>query len=289
MLRDYVALMRPAQYVKNLSLFLPAFFALRLDEPAVLLRTLAGFAAYCLTASGVYIFNDYLDREEDSLHPVKRSRPLAAGKVSPSGALLLMGLLLMAGVALFLLLDKSAFYLVSAYVILNLLYTFRVKQIAILDLVFIAAGFMIRIATGAALAEPHIPLSLWIELMIFLGAMFLGLAKRRDDVLLSAQGAQTRKSAKGYNLEFINAGMVIMASVLIVSYIFWTLSPEVQQRLGSSSLHLTVVFVLIGVLRYLQITFVEGESGNPGKVFLQDRFLQLTLLGWILSFVLLLY
>lgn len=288
-LRSYVQLMRPSQYVKNLSLFLPAFFSIRITELAVFLSTLAAFVAFSLTASGVYILNDYLDREEDRLHPLKKERPLAAGRVSGRGALIFMVILFVVAVPSFLLLDKYAFYLASGYVAMNILYTFRLKHVPILDIFIIALGFVIRIGIGATVTTPDIPLSMWIVLMIFLGALFLALAKRRDDVLLSAQGTRMRRSLEGYNLEFINSAMTIMASVLMVSYISWTISPEVQSRLGSHYLYLTVVFVLLGVLRYMQITFVEGKSGNPGRVFLQDRFLQFTLAGWIAMFVWLIY
>jgi len=120
--------------------------------------------------------------------------------------------------------------------------------------------------------------------MTFLLALFLALAKRRDDVLLSCQGLNTRKSIDGYNLDFVNAAMIIMASVTVVAYIFYTISAEVQLRLQTEHLYLTVIFVLIGILRYMQITFVENNSGSPTKIVLKDRFLQLTILSWAASF-----
>ncbi|MDX2284093.1 MAG: decaprenyl-phosphate phosphoribosyltransferase [Bacteroidia bacterium] len=289
MWKAYLELLRPGQYLKNLLLFLPAFFALRIREPGLLLRTLAGFACFCLVASAVYIFNDYLDREADRQHPRKQHRPLASGRVSPLYALLLMGLLLIFGVAGFWLLDPTAFYLISAYVFLNLLYSLRIKHVAIVDIFIISLGFLIRIGTGATVAVPHIPVSMWLVLMIFLGALFLALAKRREDVVLALEGREVRKAIDGYNLEFINGAMVIMASVLTVSYISYAISPEVQARFGSHDLYLTVFFVLLGVLRYMQITFVEGKSGNPSRVFLSDRFLQLTILGWMITFAWLIY
>ncbi|GAB4403867.1 MAG: decaprenyl-phosphate phosphoribosyltransferase [Bacteroidia bacterium] len=289
MLKDYLLLMRPHQYIKNLVLFLPAVFALRIVEPVVVLRTLVAFACFSLVASAVYILNDYLDREADRQHPEKSKRPLAAGTVPAQTALLLMVGLLLVGVPLFALLSRTAFYLVSAYVFLNILYTFRLKHIAILDIIIIALGFLIRIAVGAAVVHPAIPLSMWIELMIFLGALFLALAKRRDDVLLAHTGQKVRKAIDGYNLEFINGAMMIMASVLIVAYISYTISPEVRAKFGTEQLYLTVLFVLAGVLRYMQITFVEQRSGNPSKIVLRDPFLQITIIGWLLTFAWLIY
>mgnify|MGYP006268505467 CR=1 FL=1 len=289
MLQDYLTLMRPHQYVKNLVLFAPAFFALRITEGETLLRLLLGFIGFSLVASAVYILNDYLDQAADQQHPVKRHRPLASGRVRGDRALLLMSGLLLLGVPPFYWLDRMAFYLVSGYVFMNVLYSFRLKHVPILDLFLIALGFLIRIGLGAALPQPHVPLTMWIVLIVFLGALFLGLAKRRDDVLLAADGQQVRKAIDGYNLEFINIGMSIMASVLVVAYISYTISPEVQARFDNQHLYLTVFFVLLGVLRYLQVTFVEARSGSPSRLFLSDLFLQLTVVGWVLAFVVLLY
>jgi len=289
MLKDYLTLMRPHQYVKNLIILTPAFFAVRITEPGTLLRSLLGVVGFSLVASAVYILNDYLDREEDRQHPKKKDRPLASGRVSPVNALLLMVLLILLSVPTFWAIDRMAFYLVSCYVCLNVLYTFRLKHVPIIDIFIIALGFLLRIATGAALADPNIPLSMWIVLMVFLGALFLGLAKRRDDVLLAADGRRVRKNIDGYNLPFINGAMMIMASVLIVSYISYTISPEVQAQFQNQYLYVTVFFVLLGVLRYMQITFVEERSGSPTKLFIRDIFLQLTILGWVVAFGVLLY
>lgn len=289
MLRDYLTLMRPHQYIKNLVIFAPAFFALRITETDTLWRMLLGVVGFSLVASAVYILNDYLDRDEDRQHPKKKDRPLASGRVAPGQALLLMSGLILVTIPAFFVLDRQAFYLVSAYVFMNVLYTFRLKHVPIIDIFIIALGFLIRVGIGAALAQPHIPLSMWIVLIIFLGALFLGLAKRRDDVLLAADGRKVRKNIDGYNLEFINGAMMIMASVLTVSYISYTISPEVQAKFQNQNLYITVFFVLLGVLRYMQITFVEERSGSPSKIFLRDIFLQLTILGWILTFVFLLY
>ena len=139
------------------------------------------------------------------------------------------------------------------------------------------------------MVSPHIELSMWIVLMTFLGALFMALAKRRDDVLLAADGKQVRKSIDGYNLEFINSAMMVMASVLIVSYISYTISPEVQSKFDSQNLYFTVFLVILGVLRYMQITFVEEKSGSPTKILLGDFFLQLTIAGWFITFVILIY
>jgi len=289
MMRQYFRLLRPHQYIKNLILFLPAFFSLRITEFEVWSRTLIGVLGFSLVASAVYILNDYLDQEEDREHPHKKHRPIASGAISGLQALSLMILLLLIGIPLFYFLDIQSFYLVSAYVFINVLYTYWIKHIPILDLNVIALGFLIRIGTGATLVDPNIPLTSWIVIMIFLGALFIGLAKRREDVLLASDGRQIRKAISGYNLEFINAAMVIMASVMIVAYISYTLDQRVQEKFHSENLYLTVFFVLLGILRYLQLTFVENKGGSPSQLFLRDAFLLITILGWALTFAWLLY
>lgn len=289
MLKDYISLLRPHQYIKNLFLFLPAFFSLQIKDPDVLLQTLQAFLAFCCMASAVYILNDYKDQEADRQHPLKKLRPIASGKISPTKAMILMVVLVVLGFLLSFSLGKYVFYLLTAYVFINVLYSFKLKHIAIVDIFIIALGFVIRIGVGAYAAPIPIPSSKWIILMTFLGAIFLALAKRRDDVLLAEKGQKVRKSIDGYNLEFINGAMMIMASVLIVSYISYTISPEIQAKFNSEFLYLTVAFVILGVMRYLQISFVEKKSGNPSKILLTDTFLQLTILAWLVTFVILIY
>jgi 4-hydroxybenzoate polyprenyltransferase len=168
------------------------------------------------------------------------------------------------------------------YFLLNLAYSVRLKHIPIVDIFFIATGFVLRVFAGAF--ATNIPPSMWIIIMTFLLALFMALAKRRDDVLLTSQGRATRKNIDGYNLEFVNAAMSVMSAVIIGSYIQYTVSEEVVQRLGTHYLYLTSVFVILGIMRYMQITFVQGASGSPTTIFLKDRFLQLTILLWLLSF-----
>jgi 4-hydroxybenzoate polyprenyltransferase len=176
---------------------------------------------------------------------------------------------------------------VSIYFILNLAYSLKLKHVPLLDISIIAVGFVLRVVAGGVI--PDIFVSHWILMMTFLLALFLGLAKRRDDVkIFMESGKKMRKSIDGYNLEFINTGMVLMGGVTIVCYIMYTLSDEVVLRLGNY-LYLTSLFVILGVLRYLQITFVKENSGNPTKILLKDIFIQMVLVGFIISFVVLLY
>jgi 4-hydroxybenzoate polyprenyltransferase len=292
-LRAHLALMRPHQYVKNVLIFFPAFFAKKMGiggelDIQLLLQSFGAFLAFCLFASTVYILNDYVDREDDRRHPKKKYRPLASGAVKPKAAFVQMALQLLIGGTLFIWAGGwPLLALGAAYLLMNTAYSFKLKHIPIIDLVIIAIGFVMRLFVGAMVGE--IELSMWIILITFLLALFLGLAKRRDDVLLLAQGKKVRKSIDGYNLEFINGAMIMMASVTIVAYISYTISPESQGFFQSKNLYYTVFWVILGILRYLQITFVEEKSGSPTKVLLKDIFLQLTILGWLVTFGVLIY
>lgn len=166
---------------------------------------------------------------------------------------------------------------------MNIAYSFYLKHVAILDIVIIAIGFVLRLFVGSAVTD--IQLSMWIVLMTFLLALFMALAKRRDDMLIYLDtGKKMRKVIDGYNLQFLDTAMAIMASVVIVAYTIYTASPEVVARVHSNYLYLTSLFVIIGVLRYLKIAFIHKDSGSPTKIVLKDRFMQLTLLGWIVTF-----
>ena len=284
-MKHYIRLLRPHQYVKNAFILSPLFFAFKFRDLDLLAQVLAVTACFCLVASAIYILNDYLDIEEDRKHPTKKDRPLASGAVPIPHAWILFFLLLAVGLGGMALLSLNALVLTGVYVANNLLYSYRLKHIPLLDIVMISVGFVLRLFIGEAAGEGELPLSMWIILVTFLLAMFLALAKRRDDVLLQAQGKKVRKSIHGYNLEFINGGMMIMASVTLVAYISYTISGEVIARLQTDKLYFTVFFVIIGILRYMQITFVEQKSGSPTKVLLRDLFLQITILGWVLCFI----
>jgi 4-hydroxybenzoate polyprenyltransferase len=281
-------LMRTHQYVKNFFIFLPLFFALKTTESELLINAFIAFIAFSLTASAIYILNDYHDIEEDRQHPKKKNRPLASGAISRAQATVIMVVLFVASFSLIVPLSLPATVIVGIYVVMNIAYSLYLKHVAIIDVTVIAIGFVLRLFVGAAVTG--IELSMWIVIMTFLLALFMALAKRRDDVLIYLNtGKKMRKVIDGYNLQFLDAAMAIMASVVIVAYTIYTTSAEVVERVHSQYLYLTALFVILGIMRYLQITFVQKESGSPTRIVLKDRFVQLTLIGWILSFVWILY
>ncbi|MGE4170295.1 MAG: decaprenyl-phosphate phosphoribosyltransferase [Candidatus Margulisiibacteriota bacterium] len=280
-------LLRVKHYIKNLFVFLPLFFGAQFAHGGLVIRAAVVFVAFCLMASAAYILNDILDRAEDQNHPKKSKRPIASGQVKPFQAVLIASGLFLGSVVISATVGIGALFVLVAYGVLNLLYSLKLKHVPVLDVVMIAIGFVLRVLAGAIAV--HIVASMWLILLTFLLALFLGLAKRRDDVLLSQEGLQTRRCIDGYNLEFVNASMVMMASVVVVSYIFYTISPEVQLRFHTDYLYLTVVYVVVGVMRYMQLTFVEERSGNPTSVLWRDGFLQLTLGAWVATFALIIY
>lgn len=288
LLSDVFKLMRPYQYIKNVFIFLPLFFALKITQIDLLINALIAFIAFSLTASAIYILNDYHDIEDDRLHPKKKTRPLASGTIPKFQACFLMIVLFLIG---FVLMASLSFYAVAvqlAYVLLNIAYSFHLKHVSIVDISIIAVGFVLRLFVGSAVTD--VPLSMWIVIMTFLLALFMALAKRRDDVLIYLDtGKKMRRVIDGYSLQFLDTAMAIMASVVIVAYINYTTSPEVVARVHSDYLYLTSFFVIVGILRYLKIALVFKNSGSPTRIVLRDRFIQLTLAMWFISFGWILY
>ena len=288
MLKSILMLIRPHQYVKNFFIFLPIFFALEINNVDLLFNTFVAFLSFSLSASAIYVLNDYHDIEEDRLHPKKKNRPLASGAISKKQAIAVMLILLTMGFALMDSLSHSALGILGGYVVMNIAYSFFLKHVAIIDISIIAVGFVLRLLIGSTVTAIH--LSGWIVMMTFLLALFMALAKRRDDMIIYLDtGKVMRKVIDGYNIQFLDTAMAIMAAVVIVAYTNYTLSPEIVAKTNSQYLYLTSVFVILGIMRYLAITFVMQDSGSPTKIVLKDRFIQITLLGWIMTFFWLLY
>jgi 4-hydroxybenzoate polyprenyltransferase len=281
-------LLRFHQYIKNLFIFLPLFFALEITNIDLLLKAFVAFVAFSFTASAIYILNDYFDIEEDKKHPKKKYRPLASGEISKKEAIVIMVILFLFGITIMSFVSFKALIVLLFYVFLNIGYSYYLKHVPIIDVSIIAIGFVLRLFVGAFVTNVY--LSMWIVLMTFLLALFLALAKRRDDVLIfNKTGKKMRKVIDGYNIDFLNIAMAIMASVVIVAYIMYTTSKEVIEKFHNNYLYISSVFVILGILRYLQISFVYEDSGSPTKIVLKDRFIQLVILGWIMYFVWSLY
>lgn len=290
---NLLKLIRPHQWLKNVFVMIPMFFGGSLLDPSDIRASVVTFFAFSFIASSVYCFNDIIDVEADRRHPVKCKRPIASGAISIRSAWALMALMFLLSVGTVCLLDTYSHVInvglvILIYYILNILYCSKLKQYAIVDVCIIAFGFVLRVLAGGFATD--IALSKWLVLMTFLLTLFLSFAKRRDDVLrMNETGEPPRKNTIRYNLTFINQAITITASVTLVCYIMYTVSPEVVNRFHSDLLYLTSVFVLLGLLRYIQITVVDKRSGDPTKMMLRDRFTQCVVLLWALTFLVLIY
>lgn len=292
-MKDMLKLIRPKQWIKNMFVFIPMFFGGELFNSYALIYSTVVFFAFSFIASSIYCYNDIVDVDADRRHPVKCHRPVASGAISIRKAYAMMMTTLAAGLLTIMLLmpDDSRYEVLTVvliYYVLNLTYCSKLKQYAIIDVCIIAFGFVLRILAGGMASETV--LSKWLVLMTFLITLFLSFAKRRDDVLrMNETGEPPRKNTVRYNLTFINQAITISASVTLVCYIMYTVSPEVLGRFDLEYLYLTTVFVIIGLLRYIQIAVVDQKSGDPTKVILHDRFSQIIVAAWLLSFLVIIY
>lgn len=283
-----VKLLRIKHWVKNLFLFIPAFFYGNIFSVDGIIPLLQGTLAFSFIASSIYIINDIRDRKIDQLHPTKKERPLASGAITVKKGLYIFLFLTVTGFTISYLVNPYFSLLLLTYFVLNIGYSFGLKNIPIVDLFIVSFGFLFRIHSGGIIA--NIEVSHWLSIMILLLALFLIFAKRRDDLLIRSEtGGVVRKSTSNYNLEFINSCLTLLSAVIIVAYIMYTLSPEITSRLNSDYVYITTIFVIAGVIRYLQITFVEQNSGSPTDVLFKDKFILITIACWVVSFYLIIY
>ena len=289
---NYIKLLRPLQWLKNVFVFAPIFFSNNLLKGEYFWPTLVMFASFCLISSSIYCFNDLKDVEADRQHPKKCKRPIASGKVSVMGGYTMMILCTIGALALIPLANSVntpyLYLIIIGYWLMNIAYCLKLKQFAILDVSIIAIGFVMRVLIGGVVTD--IWISHWLVMMTFLVTLFLAFTKRNDDYRIYEQtGTKPRVSITGYNKTFINEATAIIASVTLVCYIMYTMSPEVIHRLGTRYVYLTSGWVLAGLLRYLQNMIVFGLSGSPTKSLVKDHFVQFCILGWIISFFVIIY
>ena len=294
-MKPIIKILRPQQWIKNCFVLLPLFFNGSLLNTQLLLTAMTMAFAFCLASSGIYCLNDICDADSDRLHPKKKLRPVACGAVSKRIAFTLMVICVIASFSVICFFPWQVgvdvfhlFGVVLLYLLINIAYCIRLKHIAIIDVFIIAVGFVLRIIAGAMVT--CVFLSHWMILMTFLLALLLAFSKRRDDVVMFEKThVKARNSIVRYNLPFMNLVIGVIASITMVCYIMYTVSPEVIDRFHSSFMYVTSIFVLAGIIRYLQITIVDVKSGNPTKVLLKDKFVQATVLGWIIAFAIIIY
>jgi 4-hydroxybenzoate polyprenyltransferase len=287
MLLGLLRSMRPMQWAKNLFIFAALVFDQKLLQPLPFLRTLAGFVLFCIASSVVYLINDVADRESDRQHPVKCKRAIASGVVSPGLALgtaaLLAAVALVGGFAL-----GTAFGLVlSGFLALNLLYSFWLKHVPIIDVFIIAAGFVLRVAAGVSLIVVT-RFSPWLYVCMTLLALYIGFGKRRAEMVLVSEAAgNTRRVLDGYTISFLDQLIVIVSATTIVAYSLYTFSAENLPK--NHTMMLTIPFVLYGIFRYQYLIHVEDSGGAPEELVLKDRPLMATLVLWGIASIAVLY
>lgn len=287
-LRDVVSLLRPTQWSKNTVLFAALIFSKHLfNVDAVVLVTL-GFVAFCALASGTYVMNDLWDCDRDREHPLKSLRPLPSGRVRHGSAVAMAVGLVAAGLAGTALLSRWFAVLAGLYFLLQVAYTFWLKEVVILDVMAIAAGFVIRAVAGGVIIA--VPVSPWLIICTFLLALFLGFSKRRHElILLEGRATDHRASLKEYSPYFLDQMIAVVTASTVVAYAIYTASPEVREKLGTDKLYLTIPFVLFGIFRYLYLVHQREEGGNPTQLLLSDQPLLVDVLLWIVTAALLLY
>ena len=286
--RDALQILRPSQWTKNTVLFAALIFAKHLFVIPELLLVVAAFACFCCVASAAYVINDIRDCERDRQHPTKSLRPLPAGRISRRTATLLAVTLATVGLIAAGLLGRGFALFTLFYFLLQLAYTFALKDVVILDVMSIATGFVIRAVAGGVVIG--VPVSQWLIICTFLGALFLGFGKRRHElVLLEGRATEHRSSLQEYSPYFLDQMISVVTASTVVAYAIYTASPEVRERLGTDQLYLTIPFVLFGIFRYLYLVHQREEGGNPTQLLLTDGPLLADLVLWILAATLVLY
>jgi len=280
----WFSLLRVNQYTKNFFVLAPLFFSFKFRNIHLLSLSIAVFFIFSAVASCVYILNDITDIKEDTQHPVKCLRPLPSKRISLHSAVIAAVVLLCCSVIAAFLLDIRFAIFLLTYFIINIFYSLGLKKIAILDIMIIAVGFVLRVYAGGAVI--NVTPTMWLTLMTFLLSLILALGKRRDDVILKDDGVKTRPSIHGYNISLLNYSIVAMAAVTLVCYIQYTISPEIILHFHNPYLYCNIIFVIAGFLRYFQVIFVSGGTSNPSKIVLKDVFLQVDLVLWLASFIL---
>ena len=287
MLKAIIREMRPRQWAKNVFIFAALVFDEQLTQKEPLLRTIAGFILLCLISSAVYIMNDIADVESDRQHPTKRNRPIAAGQLSVPLALVLAVAMAAFALAAGFLLEPGFGWIITLYFVINLLYSLWLKHKPIIDVMIIAAGFVLRVAAGVVLIEVT-RFSPWLYVCTTLLALIIGFGKRRAEIILLSDGANAhRKVLDGYTIGFLDQLIVVVSATTIMAYSLYTFS---ALNLPSNHLMmLTIPFVVYGVFRYLYLIHVEDAGGAPEELILSDRPLLATLVLWGLLAVVILY
>jgi 4-hydroxybenzoate polyprenyltransferase len=277
-----INLLRPYQWVKNILVFSGLFFSTSLFKDHTFLISLAAFVIFCMASSGVYVLNDIGDIEHDKLHPIKKNRPIASGKVSVNHAIVIMSTLLLLSLISAFYLEKEFFVLIIIYVAFNISYSFGLKNIVILDAMIVAFGFLIRVFSGCAVI--HVIVTPWLFICSLTIALLLSFGKRRNEInLLKSEAKNHRNSLSFYNVQFLDMILTICGATAIATYSLYTMAVETVARFGSQRLIMTTPFVIYGVFRYIYLIYTRNEGGDPTKLLVSDLPTVINGILWFLS------
>jgi 4-hydroxybenzoate polyprenyltransferase len=289
-IRAIIQQIRVRQWTKNLVLFAGVIFAHQFLDRQELGRAVSGFFSFCLLASAIYILNDLIDLDMDRVHPKKRMRPIASGRIKIPFAVILLLLLLAGGAVCAAALGRRFVSVAAGYFVLNVLYTLVLKRIVMVDVLAISIGFVLRAVAGVALLTKPVDLSPWLLLCTFFLALFLAVGKRRHErVLLQDQAEQHRKTLAEYPPELVDQLIPVVTAATVISYAIYTVSPTTVERVGGSELVYTVPLVVFGVFRYLYLVFRKMQGGAPSEVLVSDPPMLINVVLWLGLVVWILY
>ena len=287
-IRDAVISLRPTQWTKNLFVAAALIFAKKVFDVPSVLRTLAAIAVFTLLAGSHYIVNDLLDVGEDSIHPRKSRRPIAAGRIGRGEAVALAAVLAAASLVLAYLLSPAFFGAAAAYVVLQLAYSYKLKHVVILDIFLVASGFVLRVIAGGLVIA--VPISPWLLLCTMLLALFLAISKRRHELrLLAADASRHRPILEEYSFGLLDQMISIVTACTVIAYCLYTVSEETVRKFGTDRLIYTTPFVLYGIFRYLYLIYMKDEGGTPEELILKDKPLLASIVLWIATAVAIIY
>lgn len=280
--------MRIQQWIKNFFIFAPLIFSGHLFKVNDFLLTIAGFFVLSFASSAIYLFNDVVDMEKDKLHPEKSQRPIPSGKLKPSVAIFTFLVFAILSLAIAYVINPYFGLIVFIYMVMNILYSFWLKQLVILDVMTISVGFVLRVIAGAIII--NVPTSEWLIICTMLLSLFLGFSKRRSELVLLESFANAHRSVlTHYNSHFLDQMIGIVTASTVMSYALYTISEETIIKFGTKNLIYTVPFVLYGIFRYLYLVHKKQEGGNPTQAVLTDIPIIVNVLLWVLVSSIIIY
>jgi 4-hydroxybenzoate polyprenyltransferase len=280
MIAALIEAMRPRQWAKNLFVLAGIVFGRKLADPVAVAECGAAFVVFCLLSSSAYLLNDIADAEQDQQHPTKRERPIASGRLPVAVAAPAAVVFAVVGIGASFALTSSFAWIALAYLALNLLYSFALKHVVILDVLMVSIFFVIRAAAGAAAVD--VVISHWLLICTILLALFIALSKRRHELVLLEEGAANHRASLGeYSAHLLDQMIAVTTASTLMAYILYTVDARTVAEFGSDRLLYSVPFVIFGIFRYLYLVHQREQGGDPDRIIVSDRQFLVNLLLWM--------